>query len=86
MAVVLIVEDDEQVSVMSESILRDAGHTVIAATGAEGTAALLAIKQISIFCLLTSNWETIRRRVYGWRMKPKRRDQSFPFFTRLVLA
>src|SRR5215218_233513 len=45
MAVVLIVEDDEQVSVMSESILRDAGHTVIAATGAEGTAALLAIKQ-----------------------------------------
>ena len=45
MAVVLIVEDDEQVRVMAESVLREVGHTDIAATGAEGAAALLAIEQ-----------------------------------------
>jgi DNA-binding NtrC family response regulator len=45
MAVVLIVEDDEQVRVMAESVLREAGHTVIAATGVEGAAALLGIEQ-----------------------------------------
>ena len=45
MAVVLIVEDDEQVRVMAESVLREAGHTVIAATGTEGAAALLGIEQ-----------------------------------------
>src|SRR3954463_12898143 len=41
MAVVLIVEDDEQVRVMGESVLQEAGHTVISATGADGAAALL---------------------------------------------
>jgi DNA-binding NtrC family response regulator len=41
MAVVLIVEDDEQVRVMAESVLREGGHTVIGATGADGAAALL---------------------------------------------
>jgi DNA-binding NtrC family response regulator len=42
MAVVLIVEDDEQVRVLADSVLQEAGHTVIAATGAEGATALLA--------------------------------------------
>jgi two-component system, cell cycle sensor histidine kinase and response regulator CckA len=42
MAVVLIVEDDEQVRVLADSVLQDAGHTVSAATGAEGATALLA--------------------------------------------
>jgi DNA-binding NtrC family response regulator len=41
MATVLIVEDDEQVRVMAESVLQDAGHNVISATGAEGAKALL---------------------------------------------
>jgi CheY-like chemotaxis protein len=40
MAVVLVVEDDEQVRVLAESVLQDAGHTVIAATGADGAQAL----------------------------------------------
>jgi DNA-binding NtrC family response regulator len=40
-ATVLVVEDDEQVRVMAESILRDEGHTVIAATGVDGSNALL---------------------------------------------
>jgi DNA-binding NtrC family response regulator len=42
MAVVLIVEDDEQVRVLAESVLQEAGHTVLAATGAEGAGALLS--------------------------------------------
>ena len=45
MAVVLVVEDDEQVRVMAESVLQEAGHTVVSATGAEGAAALLATDQ-----------------------------------------
>ncbi len=45
MAVVLVVEDDEQVRVMAESVLQEAGHTVLSATGAEGAAALLQTDQ-----------------------------------------
>ena len=45
MTAILVVEDDEQVRVLAESILRDAGHSVIAATGAEGSQALLDTKQ-----------------------------------------
>ncbi len=41
MDVVLVVEDDEQVRVLAESILQEAGHTVIAATGSDGAQALL---------------------------------------------
>jgi len=44
-AVILIVEDDEQVRVLAESILQDEGHTVIAATGVEGSTALLQSDQ-----------------------------------------
>ena len=45
MAMVLIVEDDEQVRVLAESVLQEAGHTVIAATGADGAQALLDTQQ-----------------------------------------
>jgi DNA-binding NtrC family response regulator len=45
MAMVLIVEDDEQVRVLAESVLQEAGHTVIAATGADGATALLKTEQ-----------------------------------------
>jgi DNA-binding NtrC family response regulator len=49
MALVLIVEDDEQVRVLAESVLQDAGHTVLAATGVEGAQALLdAHQQIDV--------------------------------------
>ena len=41
MAEVLIVEDNEQVRVMAESVLQEAGHTVVAATGVDGARALL---------------------------------------------
>ena len=41
MALILVVEDDEQVRVLAESVLQDAGHTVMAATGADGAQALL---------------------------------------------
>jgi DNA-binding NtrC family response regulator len=41
MAIVLVVEDDEQVRVLAESALQDAGHTVLAATGTEGAQAVL---------------------------------------------
>ena len=46
MAVVLIVEDDEQVRVLAESVLQDGGYTVVGATGVEGASALLASDQI----------------------------------------
>jgi DNA-binding NtrC family response regulator len=39
--VVLMVEDEEQIRVLAESVLQEAGHTVIAATGADGAIALL---------------------------------------------
>ena len=45
MAIVLVVEDDEQVRVLAESILQDAGHTVITATGVDGSEALLGSDQ-----------------------------------------
>jgi|SRR5665213_764802 len=49
MALVLIVEDDQQVRVLAESVLQDAGHTVLAATGVEGAQALLdAHQQIDV--------------------------------------
>jgi DNA-binding NtrC family response regulator len=45
MAAILIVEDDEQVRVLAESVLQEAGHTVVAATGVEGATALLEAEQ-----------------------------------------
>ena len=41
MAKVLVVEDDERVRVLAESILKDAGHEVCAATGVDGSTAIL---------------------------------------------
>jgi CheY-like chemotaxis protein len=41
MARILIVEDDEQVRVLADSVLQEAGHNVIAAMGVEGATALL---------------------------------------------
>ena len=41
MSVILIVEDDEQVRVLAQSVLRDAGYEVLAATALEGAQALL---------------------------------------------
>ena len=41
MSVILIIEDDEQVRVLAESVLRDAGYEVLAATAQEGAQALL---------------------------------------------
>jgi DNA-binding NtrC family response regulator len=41
MSVILIIEDDEQVRVLAESVLRDAGYEVLAATAPEGAQALL---------------------------------------------
>jgi DNA-binding NtrC family response regulator len=40
-SVVLIVEDDEQVRVLAESILHEDGHKVVAASGVDGSQALL---------------------------------------------
>ena len=45
MASILIVEDDEQIRVLAASILEDAGYTVIAATGADGSQALVESDQ-----------------------------------------
>jgi DNA-binding NtrC family response regulator len=41
MAIVLMVEDEEQIRVLAESVLQEAGHKVITATGIEGARALL---------------------------------------------
>src|SRR5262249_56400543 len=41
MSVILVVEDDEQVRVLVESMLRDAGYDALAATALEGAQALL---------------------------------------------
>jgi DNA-binding NtrC family response regulator len=46
MSVILIVEDDEQVRVLAESVLRDAGYEVLAATALEGAQALLNSDQL----------------------------------------
>jgi DNA-binding NtrC family response regulator len=45
MATVLMVEDEEQIRVLAESVLQDAGHKVITATGIEGAKALLDTDQ-----------------------------------------
>jgi DNA-binding NtrC family response regulator len=41
MPTILVVEDEEQVRVLAESILQDAGYDVISAVGVEGSQALL---------------------------------------------
>jgi CheY-like chemotaxis protein len=41
MAIVLMVEDEEQIRVLAESVLQEAGHKVLTATGIEGAKALL---------------------------------------------
>src|SRR2546430_8396654 len=46
MSVILIVEDDEQVRVLAESLLRDAGYGVLAASALEGAQALLNSNQL----------------------------------------
>jgi DNA-binding NtrC family response regulator len=46
MSVILIVEDDEQVRVLAQSVLRDAGYGVLAATALEGAQALLNSDQL----------------------------------------
>jgi CheY-like chemotaxis protein len=46
MSVILIVEDEEQVRVLAESVLRDAGYEVLAATALEGAQALLNSDQL----------------------------------------
>jgi CheY-like chemotaxis protein len=46
MSVILIVEDDEQVRVLAESVLRDAGYGVLAAAALEGAQALLNSNQL----------------------------------------
>jgi CheY-like chemotaxis protein len=46
MSVILIVEDEEQVRVLAESVLRDAGYEVLAATALEGAQALLNSNQL----------------------------------------
>jgi DNA-binding NtrC family response regulator len=45
MATVLMVEDEEQVRVLAESVLQEAGHKVVTATGIEGAKALLDTDQ-----------------------------------------
>ena len=45
MATVLMVEDEEQIRVLAESVLQDAGHKVVTATGIEGAKALLNTDQ-----------------------------------------
>ena len=45
MASILIVEDDEQIRVLATSILEDAGYKVVAATGADGSQALVESDQ-----------------------------------------
>jgi DNA-binding NtrC family response regulator len=45
MAIVLMVEDEEQIRVLAESVLEEAGHKVITATGIEGAKALLDTDQ-----------------------------------------
>jgi DNA-binding NtrC family response regulator len=45
MTTILIVEDDDPVRVLTESILRDAGYKVIAATAVDGSGALLETDQ-----------------------------------------
>ncbi len=41
MPTILVVEDEEQVRVLAESILQDAGYDVVSAVGVEGSQALL---------------------------------------------
>jgi DNA-binding NtrC family response regulator len=41
MAVVLVVEDEEQVRVLAESILQEAAHTTLSASGVEAAQAIL---------------------------------------------
>jgi CheY-like chemotaxis protein len=42
MALLLVVEDEPQVLVLAEAVLKDAGHDVITATNYDGAVALLA--------------------------------------------
>jgi DNA-binding NtrC family response regulator len=83
MAVVLIVEDDEQVRVLAESVLQDAGHSVIAATGVEGATALLQADQKIdvVFVDLTLGSDPEAGLKLAHDAKAKRQELSFLYTT-----
>jgi DNA-binding NtrC family response regulator len=53
MPVVLVVEDEEQVRVLAESILQEEGFETLSANGAEGARALLANEERTVDLLFT---------------------------------
>ena len=65
MSVILIVEDDEQVRVLAESLLRDAGYGVLAATALEGAQALLNSDQLIDLLFVDVNLGAIWRPGFG---------------------
>lgn len=83
MAVVLIVEDDEQVRVLAESVLQEAGHNVIAATGVEGATALLQADQKVdvVFVDLTLGNDPEAGLRFAHDAKGKRSELSFLYTT-----
>jgi len=54
-ALLLVVEDDPQVLVLAESVLKDAGHEVLTATNYDGAIALLADGKSPELALLDHN-------------------------------
>ena len=60
MSVILIIEDDEQVRVLAESVLRDAGYEVLAATAAASRAARICFRLSSGLGCRSSPFSSIR--------------------------
>ena len=83
MAVILIVEDDEQVRVLADSVSQEASYNVIAATGVEGAAALLqADEKIDlVFVDLTLGSDPEAELRFAHDAKAKRPELSFLYTT-----
>jgi hypothetical protein len=70
MARILIVEDDEQVRVLAESILQEHGHTTLSADTLEQAIALPMAKSSRTCFLPTSNYMATFRPILFRRKKP----------------
>ena len=70
MAVILLVEDEDQVRVLSESFLQTAGHATLSAGSMEQALALLSTPQPVDLLFIDLNLKARPKPAYRWPPKP----------------
>ena len=84
MAVILLVEDEDQVRVLSESFLQTAGHATLSAGSMEQALALLSTPQPVDLLFIDLNLKGETEAAYRWPPKPWRCGPNSKCSTHLV--